>query len=299
MLMKLLRAAGIGLLLFAILLPPILCENAMHIQGPLRHASPASLAHAMVQKTGSEWKAVELTATDGARLRAWWFVPRKPIGAAVILLHGVADTRQGMLGPGHFLLERGYSVLIPDSRGHGVSGGDYVTYGLIEAGDIHCWANWMFESRHVERLYGAGQSMGAAILLQSLRAEPRFRAVVADCPFFSFEEISYDRLSQIAGLPRPLSWPLVQAGFCYGRLAHGLDLRQASPAEVLRTTQVPTLLIHGIEDRNIPPRHSQMLHALNPRATRLWLVPGAGHVASFAIQPQTYVEAVTEWFARH
>ena len=33
-------------------------------------------------------------------------------------------------------LEEGYSVLLPDSRGHGTSGGELVTYGLLEKRDV-------------------------------------------------------------------------------------------------------------------------------------------------------------------
>jgi len=40
------------------------------------------------------------------------------------------------LGPAKFLLMSGYTVLAPDLRGHGISGGGRVTYGLLEAGDV-------------------------------------------------------------------------------------------------------------------------------------------------------------------
>ena len=49
--------------------------------------------------------------------------PARPNGAAAIVLHGVGDTRLGVLGQARFLLDAGYTVLTPDSRGHGASGG--------------------------------------------------------------------------------------------------------------------------------------------------------------------------------
>jgi pimeloyl-ACP methyl ester carboxylesterase len=140
--------------------------------------------------------------------------------------------------------------------------------------------------------------MGAAILLQSLRAEPRFRAVVAECPFVTFEEISYDRMRQWGGLNRVAAWPLVRPAFFYARVLHGIDFRQASPAAVVRSTSVPILLIHGTADSNIPPRHSRELHGLNPRATELWEVPGATHVTALAAEPQVYEEKVVAWLSR-
>ena len=141
--------------------------------------------------------------------------------------------------------------------------------------------------------------MGAAILLESLPREPRFRAVVAECPFDSFEDVAYYRLEQASKLGRWASWPVAQVGFLYARLVYGLDLRQASPANAIRTTTVPILLIHGMADNHIPPSQSVALHALNPQSTTLWMVPGAQHVSALGANPREYVRRVTEWFRTH
>ena len=135
--------------------------------------------------------------------------------------------------------------------------------------------------------------------MQSLRQEPRFHAAVAECSFATFEEVASDRMSQESGIWRPAFWPLVHSGFLYARVRYGLDLRQASPAAAVRSSNVPILLIHGTRDTNIPLRHSRELHALNPRAIELWEVPGAGHVAALGTEPVAYVRTVTDWFRSH
>src|SRR5947208_966333 len=85
----------------------------------------------------------------------------------------------------------------------------------LNADDVRCWAALLLQNRSLHRLYGIGQSLGGAILLQSLHTEPRFRAVVADSPFASFEEIAYDRLQQHFGVPKPVFWPMIRLGFVY------------------------------------------------------------------------------------
>ncbi|MCX6628168.1 MAG: alpha/beta hydrolase, partial [Candidatus Solibacter sp.] len=187
-------------------------------------------------------------------------------------------------------------VLTPDCRGHGTSGGDVISYGIREADDVHRWADLLMRRPGINRLYGLGQSMGASILLESLPREPRFRALVADCPFATFEEVAYDRLRQHGGIGPAVSWPIVQTGFRYTRLRYGLNLWEASPAAAVRAAKVPVLLIHGMQDANIPPRHSRELHALNPAMTQLWEVPGADHVASLGTAPREYKRRVTAWF---
>jgi alpha-beta hydrolase superfamily lysophospholipase len=49
--------------------------------------------------------------------------PAKVNGSAVILLHGMADYRQGVMGFAYIFLMHGYAVLLPGSRAHAESGG--------------------------------------------------------------------------------------------------------------------------------------------------------------------------------
>ena len=180
------------------MLSVVVAEGALHIWN--RPAASTAAAATLSRDTGATWEDVKARAADGVVLGAWLFTPRRPNGGAVILLHGVADTRLGMSAHADFLLRAGYTVLLPDCRGHGASGGDLISYGVLEADDMHRWADLLMARPGVVKLYGLGQSMGASILIEALPREPRFRALVADCPFATFEEVAYDRLQQ-RGLP--------------------------------------------------------------------------------------------------
>jgi len=282
----------IGLTVGLLLLSIFVAEGALHIW----ERPPAPLADALSRRADASWEDVKVTSADGVVLDGWLFTPRHPNGAAVIALHGVGDTRRGLMAHADFLVRAGHTVLTPDCRGHGTSGGGVISYGVRESGDVHRWADLLMRRPGITRLYGLGQSMGASILLESLPREPQFRALVADCPFATFEEIARDRLDQRGAVGSAVSWPVVHFGFLYARLRYGLNLRDASAAAALRTSRVPVLLIHGTLDTNIPPRHSRELHALNPAMTELWEVPGAGHVASLATAPLEYQRRVLAWF---
>jgi dipeptidyl aminopeptidase/acylaminoacyl peptidase len=272
-------------------------DSALHIS--YKPQPDPSKARDVARAGKAEWQTAEMTVPDGAVLRGWLFTPHAPNGAAVILLHGVGDTRAGVVGHADYLLTAGFTVLTPDARGHGASGGQYITFGVKEAGDVHAWADWLMRQRPITRLYGMGESMGAGIILQALATESRMRAVVAECPFVNFQEIAYDRLTQSTGIPRPPLWFILQTGYLYAQLRYGVDLHMASPLEAVRRTAVPVLLIHGMADDNIPYRHSEQLHAANPRATTLWLVPGAHHVNALGVDRAAYIRRVTDWFQEH
>jgi len=146
-----------GVVLSVVVCSVILAENSLRIWR--RPAPDPAVADRIAKPAGAGWRNVEITAADGVPLRGWFFVPRQPNGSAVILLHGVADSHQGVQGQAALLPERGFTVLTPDSRGHGVSGGSLITYGIVEAGDVHRWADWLLHQPGVQKLYGLGESL--------------------------------------------------------------------------------------------------------------------------------------------
>jgi dipeptidyl aminopeptidase/acylaminoacyl peptidase len=263
-------------------------------------------AQAIAERNHAKLAEVSVVAGDGVTLRAWSIRPSLGNGDAVILLHGHTDNRTGMLGNAELLLGHGYSVLLPDARAHGTSGGDLATYGVKEAGDLRRWFDWLQQSEAPRCIDGLGESMGAALLLQSLRTTPGFCAVVAESSFASFREASYDRLGEKihagAWAGRTLLRPAVEAGILYARWKYGVDLEEASPENAVAASRVPVLLIHGLKDTNLPPRHSEEILAHNSSrnpSVVLWEPAEAGHCGASGAEPEEYERRVIGWFESH
>ncbi len=281
-------------------------EWALH---PGRHelkSETKALAKAVADRNRAALADVAVTAKDGVTLRGWSIRPLNSNGDVVILLHGHTDNRAGMLGNADMLLRHGYAVLLPDARAHGQSGGDLATYGVKEADDVRRWFGWIEQSENPRCIDGLGDSMGAAQLLESLNAEHGFCAVVAESPFASFREASYDRLGEKvharAWVGRTLFRPAVDAGFLYARWNYDVDLDQASPESAVAASKVPVLLIHGRKDTNLPPRHSERILELNSSRNPeviLWEPAEAGHCGAAGAEPREYERRVVEWFESH
>jgi fermentation-respiration switch protein FrsA (DUF1100 family) len=202
---------------------------------------------------------ISITAKDGIALDAWLFRPEQWNGNSVIVLHGLKDNRVGMLDYADMLLLHGYSVLIPDARAHGESGGTVASYGFLETDDIRRWLDWITANQHPGCVYGFGESMGAAQLLQTLQVAPQFCAVAAECPFSTYRETAYDRVGQPLHLGpwvgRTILRPAVESAFLYARWHYGLNMEKVSPENSVAASKVSVLLIHGESDTNIPLRH--------------------------------------------
>lgn len=251
--------------------------------------------------TPSNAVVVWMLAGDKANLSAWWFSPAKPTGNCVLVLHGIADSRVGSSGFAPMFLNEGYAVLLPDSRAHGASGGQFVTYGLLEKYDIIAWADWM-KGAGCHNLYALGESLGASILIQAAAIQPAFAAIVAECPYADLRETAEYRVRQMLGLPNFIAGPaamlVVSSGVLYASWVDGLNLQQVSPLRAIAHASTPILLIHGLNDVRTPPSNSEKLARANPRDP-LWLVPNALHTGASAAEPDEFRKRVLTWFREH
>jgi uncharacterized protein len=289
----------VGYVAFCSILAVFLGELAFR---PIRMPIDRRLAAQRIQaQPGAVLEDVALDSNDGTRLCGWFAQPAQGIGDAVILLHGVGDNRQGMLGFANLFLSKGYVVLMPDLRGHGESGG-FPTYGIKEVGDVKQWVDWLARRANPHCIFGMGESMGAAIILQATRSVP-FCAVVAESSFASFRQIAYLRVGQFFGAG---SWvgrialrPAVELAFLYGWWTRGVHLSAVSPEMSVEGGRVPILLIHGLADTSIPFQQSEIMAAKNAAAIKLWKVPGAGHTGASYAAGREFDARVLDWFASH
>lgn len=277
-------------------------EGALHPGRRTLTAPDEELALTIARQNRAVLEEVAIVANDGVILRGWSIQPATRNSDAVLLLHGQSDNRVGMLGIAEMLLKHGFSVVLPDSRAHGMSGGRIATYGVLEADDVRAWFDWIEKKEQPRCIDGIGDSMGGGQILRSLAEEQHFCAVIAESPFATFEEAAFDRLGQAFGagpwLGRTMLRPAIEAGMIYAKVRYGIDLEVASPEASVAKSPVPVLLIHGLADTNLPTRHSELIKAHN-ETVALWEPAGVGHCGAAAARPQEYEDRVLAWLQIH
>jgi len=299
---------AIRILLILLLLPPLMAAvmgwlvapNFLH---PVRRPLTPDLireADASFAQTHSRREDFMVTAPDGVILRGWKVRPPDPNGSWVLVFHGVADNRVGAIGQAELLLRAGYSVVMMDARAHGESGGAIATYGWLERYDTRAIVDTLEASEHPVHLFALGESMGAGIALQSAGIEPRIEAVVAEAPFASLREASYD----YAGLQEypllgktlfaPGAWMMLYRG---GQLA-GFPAAGVSPEKAVAARELPVLLICDAADTTLPCRHAERIYAAARGPKALWVVPGAFHTAALGFAPEEFRRRVLGFYAQ-
>ena len=323
------RRRIIRILLILLLLPPILAGAAGWLVAPgflhplrreltpdLIREADASFAH-----VGASRQDFDVRAPDGVMLRGWTVTAKNPNGNWVLLFHGVADNRIGVIGQSEFLLRAGYNVIMMDARCHGASEGPMATYGWLERNDTRAIIDALLTSEQEREIsaqrtafgppgspldagppmhiFALGESMGAGIALQSAAADPRIEAVVAEASFANVREASYD----YAGLRRspalgrtwfaPFSWMLLY----HGQELTGFPIKEVSPEKAVSSRAFPVLLICDEKDEALPCRHTQRIYAAAIGPKQFWEVPGAFHTAGLGFQPAEFERRVLEFFA--
>jgi len=276
----------------------LFCQKTLKVRrrvgGPVISASQAN-----------PWRTVAILARDHIRLEASFIAPEQSNGDCVLLLHGIGAERSSMRRLATLFLSNGYGVLAPDSRASGNSGGDLITYGLLEKFDALDWAHWL-RSEGCPSVYALGESLGASVLIQAAgliqadSTEPPFRSIIVECPFSDLKSVGEARLQLFGHLPEWagfISIMGVRSAMLYARARFGVDLSRVSPIEDIAHIQVPILLIHGLADRRTSPSNSEALRKAAPHAV-LWLVPGAPHVGAFSTAPEEFSRRVLAWFAQ-
>src|SRR5258706_11219949 len=165
----------IRILLIILLFPPTPAAVGGGLAGPsflppIKRELPPQLvreADITLGQMGLHHNSFDVRANDGVLLRGWKVTAAKPNGNWVLVYHGVADNRMGVLEHARMLLLAGYSVVMMDSRAHGASEGAMATYGWLERNDTRFIVDALESNEHPKHLFALGESMGAGIALQS------------------------------------------------------------------------------------------------------------------------------------
>lgn len=242
---------------------------------------------------------VSLTARDGTRLVGHWYENPDP-RRIVIAMHGWRsrwDQDFGFISP--FLHQAGCSVLYAEQRGQNASGGEHITFGLLERQDCADWANWA--AAHTVKglpVYLAGISMGATTVLMAagLPLPKQVKGIIADCGFTAPHPIWKHVAEQNLHLNYALHHGWVER-LCKRRIH--LSMQEASTVEAMEKCRVPVLFIHGSDDNFVPVEMTYENYKACAAPKELLIVPGAGHGMSYLTEKARYERALSEFWKQY
>lgn len=214
----------------------------------------------------------------GYRLHGY-FIPVEGANRTAIIVHGVTISLMGSVKYIDLFRKRGYNVLIYDHRNHGKSGGKTTTYGYYEKYDLKACVDWVLDRCGSDCLIGiAGESMGAATILQHAAIDHRAAFYLADCPYSDlWDQLRY-RLKIEYGLP---AFPLLYLTDIVCWLRCGLRFSSVSPISDIQHVETPVFFAHGEDDLYVPTRMSMEMYRIKPGKNKLYVAPNARHAEAY------------------
>lgn len=223
----------------------------------------------------------------------------------IIIHNGYRADTAGMLKMVKFYSDDGYNVLLPDTRSHNSSEGEYITFGYYEKDDLNKWINQEATLNPNQDIILAGVSMGAATtMLSQTVPNPNVKAYIEDCGYTSLEQQLRDTLhilTQYFEYIPVLNWTdwYQKEGQLISKLNERnvkpilkFDLYDVSPLKSGAKSGIPKLFIHGDADTFIPPIAKDHLYANAIGYKEQLSVVGAGHALSFYLESELYKNTV-------
>ncbi|MCP1463852.1 alpha/beta hydrolase [Pseudomonas sp. S3E17] len=229
-------------------------------------------------KAVQEFELKPASFKSGQNIHGWWYPAANKDAPAILYLHGVRWNLTGQLFRIEQLHALGYSVLAIDYRGFGQSHGELPSETTVYEDARIAWERFQVLQPDPGKRLIYGHSLGGAVAID-LAAElgkqtpPPVRGLVIESTFTSLADVA----AAVANTSLPVRWLLSQKFDSIDKIA---DIH------------MPLLVVHGLDDRYVPPRFSEQLFEAARQPKRLLLVPGASHNNSMSLAGRSYRQAL-------
>ena len=241
-------------------------------------------------------------STPLGEMDAWYLPADGPTW--VIHIHGLGTTpaeAEPLFGP---LQGAGYpqlSITYRNDEGQPIDPSGYYQYGATEWEDVAGAVDYAV-TNGAQNVVLSGFSTGGAHAMSFLSRQPQeiVSGVLMDAPNVDFGRTVDYAASQrdLPVLPLPVPATVSASAKFITSLRIGVNwklLDYISDAD--ETIRQPMLIHHGIEDLTVPLASSLDLQATNPDLIQLITVEGAGHIESYDVDRQGYVDSVVAFLA--
>jgi len=227
-------------------------------------------------KFGLDYEKIIVQTVDALEMHGF-YIP-SAINATygtIILLHGIGSCKENMLPLALKLAHEGYNTVPMDSRAHGESGGDYITFGHFEKQDVWSIVDFLETEKGLKNIGIRGASMGGAIALQALEHDERLQFGIIECTFADLSDVVFDYQKLWLGLESRFV-----SNYTLNRAAKIAKFfaKDIKPGESAKNIEQPVFYAHGDADANISVDYGKQIYEnLASKNKELVIVEGAEH----------------------
>lgn len=246
----------------------------------------------------SNYSNVYIKSFDNLTMHGYKILNENSSNKWVITVHGYTSKGLYMSNYAKRFYDMGYSILIPDLRGHGESEGNYIGMGWYDRLDILKWIDLILNENENSKIILHGVSMGAATVSMTSGEElpSNIKAIISDCGYTSVWEQFSHQLKSMYSLP---NFPIMNASSAIARFKAGYGLKEASALKQVAKSKTPILFIHGDEDDFVPYKMMDELYNATSSDKEKLTVKGAGHAKSSKVDPYLYWSTIENFINKY
>ncbi len=237
---------------------------------------------------------IEIISQDNLKLKAVYYPNNSNI--TVICVHGyTSHAEREWAFPGLFYLSKGYNVLIPYQRAHGISEGKYIAFGALECLDMQKWVEKVNEMTPNGKIILHGLSMGGGIVLDLSNVKmENVKCLITDAPSVSIKEF-FTNVAQFAF--KKEADKIVPRVIEKFNKEFNCNINDFEGVERVSQSKYPILLSAGSEE------HLEELFTIiknvNPLETEMIILPGCNHGNGMYKQTKMYQDKISEFVSKH
>jgi hypothetical protein len=234
-------------------------------------------ALAAAQSMEDVWISFQSRETsEPVRLHGLWVEGDRPDAPILLYLHGARWDVRGSANRMRRMQSLGFAVLGIDYRGFGRSTGSLPGEELAYEDARAAW-DWLARQYPERPRYIFGHSLGGAIAVHLASQVEDARGLLVEGTFTSIPDVV-----------RHYRWGWLPVG--------PLITQRFEAARHITRVRAPVLVVHGSEDRTIPPELGRALYERAPGRKRWVLVEGGSHHNTNGIGQGQYRDALRDLF---
>jgi fermentation-respiration switch protein FrsA (DUF1100 family) len=236
---------------------------------------------------------IEIKSNEGLGLKGTFIEKVKNNKKVIIIVHGYTSNYVWSLQFIEMFFNEGFNVLLIDQRSHGRSEGKFATYGYYEKYDLDLWVNWVRQRVGKDAVVGLhGQSMGGGTVLQYAAINKYVKFIIADCPYSDVAQLMKHQFNEIKHMPFvPFKYFLDMRL----RVVAKFSMKNASPINLMKDTEVPILFVHGSKDNFVPTYMSKDMYEAKKGHKKLLIIEGAAHANAYGTNRKLYEREVHDF----
>lgn len=227
-----------------------------------------------VDETSLKYRPTEviLNEDNKSEIIGWYFEAplERRKNTTFIFFHGNGQNMSSHFQYLYWILDYGYSFLIFDYAGYGVSEGSPSPENTVDDGKR--MINWIVANRPNDRLAIFAQSLGGNVALRSMSeaSAVNYCLVVVESSFFSYKEVSSEILKKSW-----LTWLFQWVPYLV------ISDSKSISTNVNQLPDTDYIFIHGRNDNIVPYELGVDLYKKIIRKKQFWEVSSGGHLGAF------------------